>query len=545
MEKQESSVSPEDKPDKNDLHPFSKDLYRSTHFSSVLSKIDEVDESRLKSPLTSDEFDLKRIMDDNKENEPTQSPHVMWKSEDEIIHIENNKRVKMKQRPKSASCIAHNKKKSVHSKPAPKSLLKSSSGSNRNSDSESNSESSLMSLLGRPGSAGSKPKRHLSWHDRCPWDYYYAPSRPRSACGVRSSCYSDCCSDPKGSWVPCSRYQPRKCRSNPNVSTTKRGTTSNSDLQIDRFKRSLKLLGLEVTDFGIYDSGSEVSKSQRTKGRTKHVESTFSTKVVKRSISLDGLKEEVREAWLDDRLDSSHRKLLAQAAYEEWYFRKEEEAHRKLAYEKMKNKIMKEKLENEFINRKLKAEEQFKKWIEGKRTKLKIEKKQKKPALTEFRAAKSREEVEVAYRRWKKEKDKQREERQKLELEEKQRKLDVEKQKEEKKAMAERAFNEWKRKLVETEKSLAEARLKKERKRKEMERKRREQEKKTSFQTWKDMKDKEMMMKRQKNRNAMRIANAVRSAQMEERMYEAEQAFEEWLEKLEQRETMLKSKTAS
>lgn len=62
------------------------------------------------------------------------------------------------------------------------------------------------------------------------------------------------------------------------------------------------------------------------------------------------------------------------------------------------------------------------------------------------------------------------------------------------------AFNEWKRKLVETEKSLAEAKLKKEKRRKEMERKRAEQKKKTSFQTWKDMKDKEMMMKRQKNR---------------------------------------------
>lgn len=98
------------------------------------------------------------------------------------------------------------------------------------------------------------------------------------------------------------RYQPRKCKSTPNVATTKRGANPSSDLQIYRFKRSLRLLGLEVTNFGIDDSGSEGNKSHRTKGRIKQAESTFSTKIVKRSISLDGLKEEVREAWLDDRL---------------------------------------------------------------------------------------------------------------------------------------------------------------------------------------------------------------------------------------------------
>lgn len=203
MQKEENSAPSAHGLVKSESLSFSKDLYRSTHFSSVLSKIDEVDESRVKSPLNGDEYDLKRIVYDNKENEPTQSPHVMWKSEDEIIHIDDNRRVKMKQRPKSANCIGHYKKKSARSKPAPKSLLKKiCSSCNRNSDSESNSESSFVSVLGRPGSAGSKPQEDSSWNERCPWDFYYSSSRPRSACGPRPTCYSDCYIDPKGSWVP-------------------------------------------------------------------------------------------------------------------------------------------------------------------------------------------------------------------------------------------------------------------------------------------------------------------------------------------------------
>lgn len=216
----------------NNKYITRKEGVRACLFPTTLNKIDEVDETRVKSPEEDNKSpkNINEIIKDENGNVKTcgetekktipQSPHVMWKSEAEVIHIHKN----IKQRPKSANSIStsspveHNVKKrpsssyaSFNVKPSkipisksetPKSVLKKESPKKVKSDSESTSSSSSIHVKRRPSSAGSKPSKgrdcvhrgYSSWEEinsdeldsLIGYEEPTYPVRPTSACGIRT-----------------------------------------------------------------------------------------------------------------------------------------------------------------------------------------------------------------------------------------------------------------------------------------------------------------------------------------------------------------------
>lgn len=242
---------------------------------------------------------------------------------------------------------------------------------------------------------------------------------------------------------------------------------------MNQYRRSLQLLGLSHSDFGLPES----PKREEQTSRTPSVHGpTFTTRIIKRSFSLDSLKEAVRH-------EDCPRQLLAQAAYEEWYFKKSEEIAQKLKLEKEAQEKLSKKLEIDRETRREKSAEHLMKWMESKQ-----QKKTKKPKMnSSVGLMKSKEEIDKAYLDWKKKKQVGRKTVQNDEN-------DRERvEKEEKRKHAEKAFKEWKSKLLESQRLQ---KVKEQEAQERMRRKLTEQTKpRTSFQAWKQHKDDEIRSK--------------------------------------------------
>ena len=214
---------------KNINNKYKKDGVRPCLFPTTLNKIDEVDESRVKSPEDEGKNnknlknDNESLLKDENGNLDADTKKFMWKSEDEVIHIHNKRErpksansestfpleFNLKKRPNSSYSSYEKSKIPVSTSPQPKSVLKKNK-----SDSESTSSSSSIVLKRRPSSAGSKPayRDYSSWENinsddldsLIGYEENSYPVRPTSACGIRTPNFgSNEYLNKKGDWILC------------------------------------------------------------------------------------------------------------------------------------------------------------------------------------------------------------------------------------------------------------------------------------------------------------------------------------------------------
>ncbi|KAK6639737.1 hypothetical protein RUM43_008012 [Polyplax serrata] len=299
-----------------------------------------------------------------------------------------------------------------------------------------------------------------------------------------------------------------------------------TESDLTKYKRSLKLVGIEPVDSG--RSNLIPAAPSRTQSA-----STVTTRLNSRSVSLDQLRQEIRTAWTEDRLDHTHRKLLAQAVYEEWYFRKSGEIRENNRKENIKQAIKKGNIEQEVRLKEMKAkrEHSFQKWLKNKERQTQMKKKQENESLTPVMNKK--ETMRKAFLDWKKIKDRDLANKMKEKQMEEERKLELERQKKEKKRVAEKVFEQWKCKL------LKEIAIQKKKELEQRERQLRfsqkiEEEKKKdcSYLNWKASKDKEIKEEIKNKRELDKLAKREQEVMLQKRLLQAQQAFENWLKKL-------------
>nr|CAD7606284.1 unnamed protein product [Timema genevievae] len=325
-----------------------------------------------------------------------------------------------------------------------------------------------------------------------------------------------------------------------NVRGTCSSKMSNRMLDIASFRRSLKLLGLELDD---------ASKERHDRGMKKLALScrpapTMCTRVLRRTHSLSDLLGSIQDPTLLHTQDGLNRESLAKAVYEEWYFKKLREAHQKKEQqmlEQVEKQTMKEKVQEEKIR---KSEVNFSKWKQMKRNEKKSEQcvELKVPQNSSCNTSQSfsakQEKISSAFHSWKQEKDK--ELRKKFLEEKNKRKAEEDKRKEdeENKATANNAFQLWKSKTDEVLRLKSEVEERK-KKREEEKKKNDMQEKKenarSSFDAWKRVKDEQLKKKSAEQKLANERRTREKCVRQSERLYESEQAFEEWLDHAEEK----------
>nr|CAD7413423.1 unnamed protein product [Timema poppensis] len=325
-----------------------------------------------------------------------------------------------------------------------------------------------------------------------------------------------------------------------NVRGTCSSKTSNGMLDVASFRRSLKLLGLELEDS---------NKEHHDRGKKKLALScrpapTMCTRVLRRTYSLSDLLGSIQDPTLLHTQDGLNRESLAKAVYEEWYFKKLREARQKKeqqTLEQVEGQTKKEKVQEEKIR---KSEINFSKWKQMKKNEKKSEQcvELKVPQNSSCNTSQSfsakQEKINSAFLSWKQEKAK---ELRKKVLEDKNKRKAVEdkrKEDEENKAAANTAFQMWKSKTDEVLRLKSEVQERK-KKREEEKKKKDMQEKKenarSSFDAWKRVKDEQLKNKSAEEKLANERRTREKHVRQNERLYESEQAFEEWLDHAEEK----------
>ena len=304
------------------------------------------------------------------------------------------------------------------------------------------------------------------------------------------------------------------------------------------YSKSLKLLGLDIPS-----NRTEATKVTTQTIDVKNKEPTMRTRLKERTQSVSDLKEIV---------DSKHhlpkeeygkiKTKLANAVFEEWYFNKMKEYTDKKynEMEKIEAKIYQKEVEE--VEKKEKAAEEFKRWMEGKRQQLRKTARQLKKKNnvnnedTEARQAK----IKEAEEEWKQLKaaDQKNKEKLKRRLQKKQ-EQDKEKQMQKREEAQKHFINweqTWKQKMKvkmseEKQRALEELEVKK------VAAKENREAAEAAFNCWKTKKKEESLEKKPAKAAAAAIEKeAVAEVETEKKLEAARDAYENWLEYIEQRE---------
>ncbi|XP_054283146.1 uncharacterized protein LOC129000215 [Macrosteles quadrilineatus] len=133
---------------------------------------------------------------------------------------------------------------------------------------------------------------------------------------------------------------------------------------IRNFRRSLKLLGLQLEGFNL-EAGEPSPKPD-----IKNAKSKVGSLVTRRSVSLEDLHEAVVSVGFPltpDVESLKHRRILAKAIYEEWYFKKQEEEEKKKSEARQQQKVKQWEFQHRKYEQMRKSQECFKEWLHKKR----------------------------------------------------------------------------------------------------------------------------------------------------------------------------------
>ncbi|XP_066909293.1 microtubule-associated protein 9-like [Halyomorpha halys] len=273
--------------------------------------------------------------------------------------------------------------------------------------------------------------------------------------------------------------------------SSKMSDNTHCNAGLNQFRRSLRLIGVPPPPRPEPAPVRPLVKAARPK---------IFTRVERRTVST----EDVRSAILDDNrseAETASRGLVSRAVYEEWYFKKQQEAKaiREAKIQEEKEKRWKE--ENNKLEKEKKSKEKFEEWLKNKEDSKKNKKDDKKgpKRFAPNRTHGDKEAIEAAYLKWKEEKAKEAEAARKKEMEKK----EAEEEKERKRIEAQKAFESWKKKAEEelkkqAAKEAAEERLKAEDKEKQKEERQKEAD--SCFRAWREAKDREIKERLAKER---------------------------------------------
>ncbi|XP_073997287.1 uncharacterized protein isoform X2 [Rhodnius prolixus] len=269
---------------------------------------------------------------------------------------------------------------------------------------------------------------------------------------------------------------------------------------LDRYRRSLRLLGLSIEN--------EDQATINRRPQTRSAKSKIQTRLERRTVS----SEDIKTALVDERKkeeDIPSRGLVCRAVYEEWYFRKVEQARSLIEAKLQQEKIKRWQEDNERKEKEKKGQLSYEEWLKKKddeKKQLKPEPKNTRGKAMVVRRPVSKEAAIEAYTKWK-------EEKKQLELKrkaEEKKKKEEEEEKERKRIEAEKAFESWKKRTEESMKKAAKEAEENRKLKEEDEIKLKEQKEKeaaSSFRAWKEAKDKEIKEKLDKQRYCFEIRN--------------------------------------
>ncbi|BES99472.1 Hypothetical protein NTJ_12291 [Nesidiocoris tenuis] len=293
------------------------------------------------------------------------------------------------------------------------------------------------------------------------------------------------------------------------------GEVTREDLE-NNFSRSMKLLGFDRAE-------SASSNKSRPKPKTSNVSPRTITRLHKPTLSYEDIRNAVT--------GGVDRKILSQAAYERWYFRKLEEEKDS---RKMKEFYNLEKDRSKLFERGL----MFNEWLQKKDQQRKMKESEPKPTDAKTKIAQKRlpmsspatkEAAEKAYKDWLNRKEAEQQKMKKKLQEEKEAKNRAKSRED-----SEKAFEEWKRSCDEKLKKLDQRRRNKAKKLQEKEQDEKErhlQDCEKAFNAWLASKN-QAILKQQENEKKRSVKkNAKELEKLAEKRYEAKQAFEDWLEK--------------
>ncbi|XP_065216796.1 reticulocyte-binding protein homolog 2a-like isoform X1 [Planococcus citri] len=337
----------------------------------------------------------------------------------------------------------------------------------------------------------------------------------------------------------------------PDDRCNKKTTCEAKRYELVDFQRCMKLLGIDTSS---QESIRVESLPNRKVPNTKKVKPKITTRITSSTISL----EDIQDALTNDLertnvSDPSNRSFLAQAVYERWYFNKMQERKRQRREAELKNEQMRREFEQMRCEQKLKAEMSYQEWMKKKtKSKNSPTKSDTANTSTSNRSSARRfipKNSEDEYVKWRTAKNEQLEKKRHQWKEQKERENE---EKQRKKIEAEKAYQAWKNKVNEDLKKKVESQRKREKENKEKanhDKMEKEREALTSFNAWKQNKLQQM----KKTRNEQKLSPSVvfrfestlkieaRTQRIAERLYEAEQAFYQWLESVDERISSAKS----
>ncbi|XP_047501903.1 histone-lysine N-methyltransferase, H3 lysine-79 specific-like [Penaeus chinensis] len=315
-------------------------------------------------------------------------------------------------------------------------------------------------------------------------------------------------------------------------------------LPLGNYARSLKMLGVKMP--------SPTHKASRTprsvSSQSWQSEGKLHTRVTRRSTSLEDVSRAIPQVKNPASLsaltvDEVQRATLSQAVYEEWYFKRcrQIRSQRVKAKDKQKEEERKKEVKNKEKEEKVTVA--VGEW-EEKKLEQKKKEREKKKTEAQKAAEKEKEQQEkqlriaAAIEAWEKEKIALAKERREKKRAEKERKVEKAREQLTKREEAEVVFKSWKeqKKIEETEKRRRAKQEEAERKMKEEQEKlEKRQYADMSFAAWKKMKMAEQGENLQKVYQDSEGAKSMMLRRQLERSSEALEAYERWLEEVEDR----------
>ncbi|KAI5748268.1 hypothetical protein M8J77_023678 [Diaphorina citri] len=229
--------------------------------------------------------------------------------------------------------------------------------------------------------------------------------------------------------------------------------------------------------------------------------------------------------------------MLAKAVYEEWYFKKRDEALKKREQAVKQSKIRQWEREHNKNETKKKCQETYEEWLNKKKLQQKMEKIKASSMMNNFNKRQSHQEkAELAFHAWKKEKEIALQK--KMEDKKKEKENQEEEEKERKRIEAEKAYNLWKRKTEEEmrrKKQQREKQQKEQKMREVLQVEERHRNADASFRYWKQKKEQALREQIKRSRRAKELAMETRARMRDNQLYESNHAFMEWLDMIEER----------
>ena len=335
-----------------------------------------------------------------------------------------------------------------------------------------------------------------------------------------------------------SQKQPKRPKSAPTV----KKATPVPTVDLRSYSKSLKLLGLDIPS----------NRTEATKVETQTVEiqtksPTLRTRIKERTQSVSDLKEIVdSKHYLPKDEYSKIKSKLTNAVFEEWYFNKMKQSEEKKRLEQEKHEEELKEKETKKVELKEKVKEDFQNWLKTKQEQTKKEKKKKENKkeeatqfsrdrlnrLTEDNTNSKFAKIKAAEEEWKEKKAIELKKDQRLKrrlLKKQEQELQ---QKLQKREEAEKHFMKWKESWSEKQKiKIAEAKQKKldELETKKNEAKEKKEASETAFKAW-------LSKKQEDHKKSTGKLKDVNGNDKTQRLEAAKEAYESWLDYVEQRE---------